>query len=373
LNWDYLRYYYVEWNTDANKRLELWSALGHLKFCFRQWGVSATILVVAAAIIARLDICQRRPAQVSSDLDAITVGSASHVSGTELNHLTDSPNSPSHYWTWQLSLIWLGLAPLGLLLVLRAGLNPFVVWPASLLLFMSCLFSLASQARRLNRATAVIMALLVFISAAGAMGRGWYKHATPAQGQMKLHHDLIDQIVEDAAGRNRDRARIATLMTTEISSSSLLSVLTYDRPDALRTGRRIELSGVAVSVESLYFLPAAADWSAVPGATDEVKAETLATWAKARIDYILIPTPATMELLRHEPTDVVVNQYQALLVEKLLQPTGENIGWTRVTENIRGSDNHVYHLYRNDAFARYARTAAETNLVAIQPTADDRP
>lgn len=339
LNWEYLRYYYVDWNTDANKKLELWQAFGHVPLGLRPWSTSGVILVVASTIIARLEICQRAASKISTPSESFAS--------------TIAP-APSFSSRWLLCHLWLGFAPLILLVTLRAGLNPYVVWPASLMLFLTFQLTLIPKVNRLNSQAMVVLGLLLAISLSGSVLRGWVKHVVPERGQMKLHQDVIDQVLDDARARNRQQIRISTLMATEISAPSLLSVLTFDRADAVRTGKKIELQGVAVSVDALYFLPAQVDWNNVPGNSDSEKADTLAKQAVRRIDYLLVPTAETVLKLIDDGSDVIVHRHLAVLSEKLFAETETANGWTLITENIRGGDGNRYHLYRNETFARYA-------------------
>ncbi len=341
LNWQYLRYYYVDWNTDANKRLELWQALGHFRLCFRQWGASGIILVVASAIISRLSICQR------SEMERQALSSDKVWGPAE-------PFGIKYYWLF--CHLWLGVAPLLLMTSLRVGLNLFVVWPASLMLFLTCQLALIPRLGQLNRKAIGVLIVLLAISFVGAVGRGWIKHALPTAGQMKLHQDVIDQVLDDARERNRQQVRISTLMTTEINAPSLLSVLTFDRIDGVRTGTKIELQGVAVSIDALFFLPARADWDNVPGNRDADKIDELAALAQRRIDYLLAPTAETILALanNNDNSDIVIHRYLPELAQKLFPSNGETSGWTLITENIRGKNGYRYHLYRNETYARYA-------------------
>lgn len=348
LNGEYLRYYYVEWNSDANKKLDAWQALGHVRMCFRQWGISALIMAIAAGIIVRLDICRKTIGGLASEPE-----SDNDTKSAERGENAVLESFPAY---WILAMVWLGMAPLVFLWLWRAGLNPFVTWPASLVLFLACQLMLARAVPMMNHRGAWVLAVLVSLSVAGALGRGIVKHLAPRHGIMKFHQDVIDQILEDAQARNYPTARIATLMTTEINSPSLLSVLTYDRPQPNHRLPGGQAPVVKATVDALYFLPAEADWNSVPGTTDLDKAIHLARQAvERRIDYLLAPTPATIELMKTAVSDVVTHQHQKILLESLLDPALSSGQWTLVIDNIAGESGYRYNLYRNQTHARYAK------------------
>lgn len=319
LNADYLRYYYGEWNTDANARLEFWQALRHVEMLWRQTGWAATSLAVALALL-RVMWPGRSP----------LAGSRSDVA-----------EPPALHRGLIIAAAWIALAPVLLLVGIRAGLNPFVSMPSAAGLVMLAAVWLAGWTRGLERWQLRVVGLLVLLAATGAAARGWKKHRFPNDRFMAAHRQAIDAVLEDARRNGIRHLRLASTGTVDATTDSLFGSVLYDRDDVRIHGRTVMAGEVRIEPDRLFDLPARANWKEVPGANEGEQIGWLVSEAVRRVDYVVLPDGPTAEELAERFGHDEINRRLPELRKRLMQLNPEPLRELR-SENSR----HVYLVYR---------------------------
>jgi hypothetical protein len=332
LNFDFLYYYYFVWNTDANARLPWGQAVGHFDMAKR--AVGDVGLAYFGLLIVLGFLAWRRS-------------------------LTNSLESAASIYRLDRRWLWLAIAPALLLVILRAGLNPFVSLPTAAGLFLLLVIWAAQWLAQLPRphARLVWTCLLVTIAICGV--RGWKKHQVSLNGSMASHLQVIDAIAEDSRIHANSQARYGMLQTTELNVVSLWSTLLFD-------DRRAEPGQYTVSVDGVDFLPdfvfsqlSDSDWENIPGSTDQEKLTQLVQAAGQRLDYVVVAEAESVSEIQHAKNAPVVNLHLPQLRATLLQ-SGQ---WRQVSESIETQPGRRYAVFRNLQTGS-AKLAATPSLTA---------
>jgi hypothetical protein len=325
INAEYLKFYYTVWNTDANARLPWIEALTHIKLCWRQLGWAWL--------------------GASTALGSLAWRWRGHLSGS-------CPDAPLHGDGSRGSLsrglvlefIWYALVPVGMLVALRAGLNPFVSMPSAAAIAMASGLLLGHFHQRLSpdRRRIVVMVTVLFVLV--AVGKGCSKHARPNHRQMGEHLELVDVMLNDARSRGLDHVRFASLQTCDLQTESLWNCVLFDVPGRRFSGNETFVEGIRLEPDRLFFLPAEADWDAVPGADDEARRIWLVERSQQQIDYLIVPDRDAVLQLEKAVRNDVINRHVGRLSEMLLAGGG----WTKIA-GFQCSDNgRGYGLWRRD-------------------------
>ncbi len=323
INAGYLQFYYTVWNTDANARLPWSEALGHIKLCGRQLGWAWLGGLAAIGCLARF--WNVTPFRVRPAAESQPVNTTDHF-----------PRD------WLPEFAWFALVPLGMLIGLRAGLNPFVSMPAAIAAAMACGTLLGHFHQRLpaHRARIVVGVTMLFVLV--ALGKGWWKHACPNHRQMPEHRAVVAAIIEDAWGHGLGHVRFASLQTCDLQTESLWNCILFDVPEASFEGNEAFVHGIRLEPDRLFFRPSQVDWDSVPGSYDEARCRWLVGQCHDRIGYLIVPDAESVTALERAAGKDVVNRHVGRLAE-LIVKSGR---WSKVA-GFRCADNgRGYGLFR---------------------------
>lgn len=323
INAEYLRFYYTVWNTDANARLPWLDSLGHLKLCWRQLGWAWLGAMSATGILAWR-----------------------WGNGAECDHLPSRTGpweanqrlSPG----WWLEFAWYAVAPLALLIGMRAGLNPFVSMPAAIATAMACGAWLGRLHQSLPAPRARLCGWVIGLCVLAALAKGWWKHAHPNHRQMAEHRAVIAAIIEDARSQGRDHVRFASLQTCDLQTESLWNCVLFDVPAARFNGNEAFVDGIRLEPERIFFRPAVADWEAVPGKDDEARCQSLVRESQNRIDYLVVPEGESVSELAQSAGKDIVNRHVGRLAA-LIKDDGR---WSEIARFRCADNGRSYGLYR---------------------------
>ena len=318
-NYNYLYYYYAVWNTAANAHLPPRESIGHFRYLEEHIGKAVFWFAVLFQLTLAADALLRQQSIAAA---------VARLRTMKLN------------WT----ALWLGLAPIGLLMLLGAGLNPFVSMPAAFGCLLFALFPFRnSKQQRVSRPAFAALAVSVAVCSATAMTAGWKNHAGPAPDSMGAHKATLRAIVADARQAGKSEARYATTHSFFLNTFSLQNVAMFDIPDAHATSQQITLRGVRLEPSPCFAVAAEADWRVVHGATPEQKLEHMIEHANQQIDYLIIPTPETAAFVQKNISFNVINRYAVELRTRLLT-CGQ---WQEISGDIRNSNDEAVRVYRN--------------------------
>lgn len=315
INFDYLYYYYFVWNTDANAGLPISESLGHLKLAFRALGEPAVGL---AAFLLGLGWIRWR------------------FDGTRGPDGL-APKRVDGNW------VWVAAAPLMLLVVRRAGLNPFVSMPSAIGAYLLAVQFWPRLSQRFRQWDWWVVWGLLILAVAGAGFRGWKKHGTGENGTRQAQETLLQQIVRDAKATDRRTIHFETLSTTEISTSSLWSLLIFDATWVEVRDLQVRVGDVQLMPSRVFFLPAQADWDGLAGQTEAEKLRLLVELATAKIDYLIAPTAESAAAIASEKFAPRIN-FQLVALREMLLANGN---WRVVSPAVADVRGRSYEIYRN--------------------------
>ncbi|MEI7780293.1 MAG: hypothetical protein WCJ18_00035 [Planctomycetota bacterium] len=321
LNFKFLHYYYFVWNCDANARLPLRDSLQHVRFAFKHVGLATLLYAVAFRWLAF------GPGSITA-WDRPTLLSA-------VRAVAPRP-----------ALVWLALAPVGMLVLQGAGLNPFVSMPSTLGLALVALLPPQRSAEMIpplsRRSMALLVAVLIpFATITG--GYAIYEHRGPEPTTMPAHKELLRAMAEDAATSRKKHVTFSATCIAQLHTDSLMNVALFDLPEARTMADVTTVNGVALAPDMAFAAAAEADWKSVPGATDREKCDWLCGHAVAAVDYLIMPTEETCEFLTANLGHCVINRYVGTLRRQLLEAGT----WECVVPEISNTSQERFSLYRN--------------------------
>jgi len=319
LNFDYLRYYYIDWNTDANAKIPFSEAIDHWKFAHRGIGEPVHLILILWWIGVAMGTLKKQSLRSwiwqsirSGDID------------------------------WRIG--WLGFAPVVMMVARRAGLNPFVCLPAvfGLILFISlpCL----GQLDLLKDKVLVLFCWVVLLICVGiACARGWKRHSPDEFSTIKANHLIIDTILDNARSRNKTRLQYGVVQTTKIDANTLYSVLLFDRPDAKPYLDGVVIDGVNIRRGRTFSRPAQLDWDMLPGSTDEEKIAGMIAEAGAKIDFLILPDRESAKTIPLQYGYNVINNH----LLPLRQLITNNESWALLKSGVQVDEKEYVDIYRN--------------------------
>ena len=317
-NFEFLRFYYVDWNTDANAKIPFIQALDHLDFVQRAIGLPLTVLLASWMVAATVESIRKK------ELFTDTV---SAFRNGDLD--------------WR--IFWIGVSPVLMMIARRAGLNPFVSMPAvfGLVLFFAlpCLRRIEdSDSVSFKRFCWTMLVVCLLITCL----RGWKRHQPKGFNTMAMQHQLIDAMLNDANTRGVKQIKFGVMHLTDLNSNSLFSTLLFDRDDATPKLSGIQFKQVEIKRVATFSRPAATDWKNLNGQTDEEKFDYLIGDANDRIDYLILPDSKTAEELRITAAHNYINRYLVPLRERIVSDQS----WTRVGKPIAANESEVVEILR---------------------------
>jgi len=339
-NGKYLYWYYVVWNTDANANLPIKEAARHYEFVWDALGPNIRTFCIAFGVIIFLTAGVR-------------------ALGDRFRHplrlLLKEIN-----WT----ALYIGLAPVTMLVFRRAGLNPFVALPSCFGLMM---FALTFDARRITRKRPewlgwVLAAYSVIVLV--SMGvNGLRRHvAEPVEANMSSHRTIIDTMLGDADAHHVDRFTFAGTHLYYLHSASLSSVLMFDYGFELKdeTLRRNNTT----MIMDISFQPATrVDFIRATGNDDETKIKGMAKSANESIGYMIFPDEKTMVEVEEKPNLTVY--FANVICRRLRDEVLATGKWELITGPVVVSPRETVLLYANRALIPSTNPATTKSTTAV--------
>lgn len=318
LNFEYLKYYYVEWNTDANAKIPFAKALKHAKLARGAVGGPLTLVIFCWGVATLL---------ATRKIGTIRAWVSSAIKEREID--------------WRLA--WIGVAPVVLMIARRAGLNGFVTMPAVFGMVLFVALPLLKQVDRLNQKQLTKFCwIILLLGLTVSLTRGWSRHSEDGFNSMAVNQRLIDVMVEDAKKQNRGRIKFAVIPLSDLNTEGMFSTLLFDCKAEKRERYRVTIDGIAISRTSTFTLPAVADWRNAEGATDDKKISNLVADANMSIDYIVISDVATANLLKKTKSNILINRYLLPIREQIVNDPS----WKLVVSGLQAKENEIVEIYR---------------------------
>lgn len=318
LNFDFLKFYYVDWNTDANAKIPFVEAIQHWSLAQRGVGAPLAIMLLCWGI------------------GIIWVTSKSETVS----------NWVRRAWTnreldWRIG--WLALAPVIMMVARQAGLNPFVTMPAVFGLVLVFLLPCLIQLDRLSHPPLTRFCwTMLFVCLVVSAVRGWKRHAPDGFDTRTAHNQVIDRLLTNANEHSQEKIRFGVLHLTEFNTNSLYSSLLFDRPDAQPNQFSVGFDDVQISRIHTFSRPAATDWRLVKGDSDQQKMEGMLVDAANRIDYLILPDQASAAAIQTSHAHNYINRYVVPLRNQIVNDPA----WVNVGAPIPTGYSEVVEIYR---------------------------
>ena len=320
VRFDYLHYYYVIWNVDANAKLPLSEAIRHALFAVRHIGwlpLSFMALFHLFTLFAKL---------------------------TEGKPFEFSRINVKNFLRLDLGLLWLGVAPTIMLIIRGAGMNPFVSMPSAIGLLLFFLLPISNSRspyyRPVFRVALTCIALLVW---ATAFSQGWKTHSQKPWSSISAHKQIIEAIVDDSINLNRKSASFGTAHVFWLHTKSLANVIEFDLPDAETRSNSLFIKGVRLVPNNSLAIAAPASWKRISGESDDEKLTLLVEQANTKLDYLILLNNKSAEFVEQHVAHNYINKHAKRLREKLLT-TGK---WLQISSDIANGPNEVVQIFRN--------------------------
>lgn len=330
LNFSHLKYYYVDWNTDANAKLPWGEAFRHVEMAFRILGepLVFTMLIWAATTLGQSFRSVNSNVEIEGDEN----------SGEQAGRRA----IPSFFQEGDWQFAWLAAAPVLLMILRRAGLNPFVCMPtvfgATMVLALPCLRRMATlRNQQLERFVVILLLVAIGISVV----RAWKRHGPDGQPTIAVHHQLMDRMVELAKDSGDEAVKFGVAQISNFDTNSFYSTMLFDRPEAVRALDGVTIDGVKLQKWTTFTYPAEADWQRISGATDQEKLTALLSDANRNIEFLIVPDHETASRLEVEKSYNFINRFLNLIRQEIV----EDPNWI-IVDSVQTGDERL-ELYRN--------------------------
>lgn len=338
LKFDFLYYYYFVWNTDANARLPWLLALDHINLAKR--AIGTTGLLFFSLLLSLGFLAWRR-------------------SLTERS----SANRPDRF-RFDGRIAWIAVAPVLLMILMRAGRNPFVAMPSAIGLFVLVAAWACRWLPELPKPQARILWTWLILILALCLFRVSRRDNFSAFASMESHRQIIETILSDVKEQGRNLARYDTLQLTELCSNSLWSVLQYDTPGSERQPAMMRVDGVDFYPAQIFPLAAQSEWERLPGQNDSEKVAGLLSAAEIHVDYLIVAEADTAEQIKYDHNRPAVN----LRLPELREAITRSGRWTEIRSGIETMPGRRYALYRiKPDWSKTSRVAANTESTDTSP------
>jgi hypothetical protein len=305
-SFDYLYFYYMVWNPDANRDLTLHQSAAHFRFALRSIGFPVLALGCAWAAMKILALRDVGVGGILRRMD------------------------------W--AALWIAVSP-ALFLVLRgAGHNPFVSMPSAFAGYVFLVMP-ATGALSSGRPRSVALLAAVPLVLAVAIASGVDSHRNANTGDMSAYRAVIDSVVRDAAEREATEVSIAVLHLYYFNSDSILNVMRYDY-DSVAAGHGVRMNGVTYRPVNTT-VGATRAW--LEG-DEEQAIDSVKALITEKVDYLVVPTPATIDFLEMSVSDNPINTK----VRRIARDLFANGDWKAITGEIAGATDEVVVVYRNE-------------------------
>lgn len=323
----YLYFYYFIWNIDANAHLPIQTSIQHFNFAMKTVGWSAAIL---GAVLL--------PFTITSYIKKYN----KYLNSFKI--LTDID--------WE--LLWIGISPIGFLVLRGAGLNPFVVMPAAfgLILFILKPFKVVVDPLPsiLNSLWILLVSSFLFITSAI---QGVSSHIYPKYhfgGSSAANREVVDSIIRDSKKNGYRNVKFSLPYISYLSVDGIKNVFLFDykyKKDVFNSA----ISRVDIIENHSLAVATPAEWNRVPGKTDEDKINTLVELANKSLNYLVVPEDDAISFIEENAFKEHVNLYTRKIKSKLIKSGN----WEIISDNIIVNDNEIVKVYHNKSQTSYNR------------------
>ncbi len=308
INFDHLKYYYVEWNTDANAALSWFESLGHLRYVRKALGVPLLVFF----LVGYLSVLFHRD-QRDKLLAALR-----------------------QYRHEVAALAWIGLMPIAILVAKRAGMNPFVSMPAVFGIVAVLLIPLLAITQA-NRRRGVLGVSVVTVWGVSLL-LGYTSHTRTEFDSMKGRQDVLRAVALQSDGN----ARLSVVTLGKFNTSSLMSTLLFDVDAQNRKPGLVRWQNVNFRPKRLFQIAAKTEWDSVYGANDREKVESMFQLANRELDFVVIPTRETAAMLSLETSNRIINRQAEPIRKRFL----ESPSWSPVSNPIEAEPGQRFVLLK---------------------------
>jgi hypothetical protein len=318
-NFQSLYQYYFVWNHDANRHLPLLQALQHFRLAFNHIGQPVAFYCFTFGI---LTIALAKPSALSS------------------------PKKFFSHLNWQ--ALYLGCAPVILLIVMGAGLNPYVSMPAAfgLMLFLTEPLLLKIPAH-LSTPIAIALVFLAasVVTASAVDGLASQTGPEASSNSMAAQKEIVNRILTDAAAHRLKSIRFSTGSYVRTTNASLTDVMIFEFAFTPHSSQQLMRSDLTISTDDLFQGGELVDWQKIPGTSDRDRINFLANRACQTMNYITFPDDRSLTFLKTAYADQLIDRYSSDLRDTLLR-RGH---WRTVGSPISGSKHETQVVYANDS------------------------
>ncbi len=268
-NFEGLHDYYFVWGADPNANLPLSRSYLHVLLAGFSIGIPLTLAAVSALL---LQVWDRR---------------------REFGRNWGKWAKALH---WR--VLWLGTAPVLMLVLMGAGLNPFVSMPAVFgwLLFCWLPFEKDTSGSSLGRNVTAALAVAACLA---NVALGYRMHLDPPglAPTMPALRRAVELMRDDTLSAGRTLARFVTVHIADFDAVALRSVLVFEY-GARPRNNALTYGGVTFRPEDTVAFGTAVPvaWERdVAGRNDEEKLATLVSLASRDLDYIFLPDARSLD------------------------------------------------------------------------------
>lgn len=340
---DVLHHYYFVWNTDANAKLPLSESWRHIKYAVQHVGGPFWYWIALMNVAL---------------FWFHGTGGKSGFGANVSNYLKTSTRGTD------LRLLWFGVAPLAMLVLRGAGLNPYVCLPAVAGFYLFLLDPLAKDKRFLQRPQGQLVTLsLLTMAALVTVNNGIRHHNKGDHLSMAAHKKMIETMVADAGSLGLNTATFDSSHVFFLHTGSLVSAMRFDVADAKFEGVQMRIQDIHMRPKSVFSsCVAASDWNAIAGTTEQ-KLDHLISRADDELDYLLMPVGSSVDYMQTHVSQNVINQHQHYLGRKLLATDQ----WEPLGDPVQNRSQETVQLYRNNRRTSIARRRNERNGTVSNP------
>ncbi|MEE2639616.1 MAG: hypothetical protein VX768_03240 [Planctomycetota bacterium] len=300
----FLYYYYFTWNTDANAGLPFPDTLRHFLAVAKSVGPCSAMFFLFVFMLSR-----------------------AHAYTTTAKNAPQRRGTPLEFG-W---FIWLGLAPIILLVVKGADINPFVSLPGALAL-VACW--VIAQFPRIQQVSQSHLPRMVIVSALllGMSGMiGYLDHARRELNNADGHREIIEVLLRDADDSDAREITYSVNLMSSVTTVSLKSMMQFEHRAHYVDAFTLEMQGVQVVAWEELVLPARANWDKVPGDAAAEKISFLEQLAAKEVDYLILPTSDSLGVLQTRYHYCYCNRFAEPMLERF-HGTGH---WQAVSGEIQ--------------------------------------
>lgn len=312
--YSYLHYYYFVWGADPNANLPLWKALMHIAFAGWSIGLPLTLVAVPAVIV---EMRERLPRY-----------------GTRLQLF--------RALDWR--VLWLGTAPVLMLVLRGAGPNTLASMPAIFGWLLFCLLPFRDSGKDTPRQRKVAWLLAAACAMNFAYGSKLHAYPPGSGPGMQAIRSGIQRMHDDAVSRGKVSAGFATAHILEFHETAIRNVLIFEF-GSVPHGGRYPYGGVtffAVHAGAFGAAVPVAWQSEVPGRDEEQRLRNLVQLALRDAGYFFLPDDRTLDWMEQNRAGITIN-LKTRAFKRLLLATGR---WEQLGAPLVASSVETVVLYR---------------------------